>query len=100
MEIVNDKNTRENVDTSLLRKLKGIYDKHFTKVTAAVVGVGIHAYTLSLNNNHLYDIADDLADGRYFKGALKISVPFLLPYCISSFAMWKARGENSSTQNP
>ena len=100
MEIVNDKNTRENVDTSLSGKLKGVYDKHFTKITATVVGVGMHMYALSLNNNHLYDIADDLSDGRYINGAWKISFPFLLPYFISSLAMWKARGENPPTQNP
>ena len=101
MGIVKDEDTRKNVDTSLLGKLKGICNKHFTKITAIVVGGGIHAYTSILNHDHFRNIVDDFKDGRYFNGAVKISVPFLLPYAISSFSMWQARKENKNhTPNP
>ena len=60
---------------------------------AGVVGIGIHLYSLAINNNHFQGIYEDFVNGEHFRGTLKAAVPFLLPYCVSLYSRTKAKKE-------
>jgi len=74
--------------------LKSMLDYACLK-TAAVVGTGIHLYSVAINNDHFRSIANDFSEGHWVRGSLKASVPFLLPYAVSLYARKKAQRESA-----
>lgn len=88
-----NRNYRKNkMKKSYQGELKGWYDTQCMKI-AGVVGTGIHLYSSAINNDHFQGIYQDLTEGQYFKGSLKVIVPLLLPYCVSLYARNKAKKE-------
>ena len=75
-----------------MTNLKKLRDAQCAKI-AVVVGAGIHGYTFTINNDHFQGILEDFTNGQYLKGALKTTVPILLPYCVSLYSRIKAKNE-------
>lgn len=61
---------------------------------AGVVGVGIHLYSITLNNEHFNQMYQDFVERRYIQGSLKAFVPFILPYGVSYYSRRKAQKES------
>ncbi len=67
--------------------------------TSAVVGTGIHVYSLAINNNHFNGIYQDFVEGHPVRGTLKVIVPYILPYVVSFYARKKAQKESKEKIN-
>ena len=83
---------RNMINEDIASRLRGLYDSQCVKL-AGIVGTGIHLYSLAINNSHFKGIYDDFTNGEYLKGALKATVPILLPYCVSLYSRKKAKRE-------
>jgi len=59
-----------------------------------VVGTLIHGYSIFKNPEHLQEIYQDFAEGRYLKGTLNTVIPYFLPYSVCLYSRRRLRREN------
>jgi hypothetical protein len=51
---------------------------------AGIMGTAVQLYTQATNPGYLQTIYRDMAEGRYVHGTLKVVIPYVVPYIVSS----------------
>jgi len=79
--------------------IKNLYDKESVKTALKAGTFLINGFAIATNPEHIQNVCEDFAEGRYLQGIAKVAFPYVAPYIISYRSRKKAKKESEGRIN-